>query len=328
LMTSAEARTEGVQLLAMSPVMKMNESQKRVISSAGFKKLVAEVAPMLSQFMAMLETNRELVNFINEIRASPLSSEGSIRSQLMLKAADWFQGGVDEVTFIAQVSPLIRKSILQPVDQEKIAKSFETFQQLIENYVRFIDPDQMGSFSSSPEIMAFYQQGHESLRKYSAQYAPDISRNIFFLRELDKSGRLTQKDLNLLKALVDGFLRIRTSTLTDKESLPEADKAELKKMYPDLFVVDGAESPALVEEVTGLLLAIFDVVDRDCDGSLQQDETVHFIMGFVSFIVQHMRIMSKIASDNIPNVMVDMMVSMEKEKPKFFTGLNSVCGGA
>jgi len=165
-----------------------------------------------------------------------------------------------------------------------------------------------GDFSSNPEIMAINQKVQESVSKNSAQYAPDLCRNIFQLLDLDKSGRITHRELNVLKALMDGFLRIGTSTLKDTESLSEADKAELKKMYPDLFVVEGAEGPTLVEEVTALLLAIFDVVDRDGDGSLQQDEIVDFITGLISFIMQHMRIMS--------NVMVDTMVSMEKEMLK------------
>jgi len=321
VMTSAEARTVGVQLLAMSPVMQMDENQDGVISRAEFKQFmenagVATMAgQMLSQVGVMSSSNCEFSNSIKEMRASLAAGEEGIRSQLMLKAADWFNSGVDEVTFIAQVSPLLKKSISQPVDQAKIVKSIQTFQQQLKQFSGMnlnVDTQKMdaiaGDFSSNPEIMAINQKVQESVSKNSAQYAPDLCRNIFQLLDLDKSGRITHRELNVLKALMDGFLRIGTSTLKDTESLSEADKAELKKMYPDLFVVEGAEGPTLVEEVTALLLAIFDVVDRDGDGSLQQDEIVDFITGLISFIMQHMRIMS--------NVMVDTMVSMEKEMLK------------
>merc|ERR550537_477843 len=81
------------------------------------------------------------------------------------------------------------------------------------------------AFAKNPEVMAINQKVQEETKKVMAQYAPDLCRNLFRLLDLDKSGRITTRELNVLKALMDGFLRIGTSTLKSTGALTEADKA-------------------------------------------------------------------------------------------------------
>merc|ERR1711865_726708 len=139
----------------------------------------------------------------------------------------------------------------------------------------------------------------EEMKKKMVEYAPDMCRNIFRLLDLDKSGRISTRELTVLKALMDGFLRLGTSTIIGspaEKALTEGDEKQLEVMYPDLFK-EGGEKPTAAEEATALLMAIFDAIDRDGDCSLQQDEIVAFVTSLMSFLMQHMKIMTLVMAD-------------------------------
>merc|ERR1719443_193151 len=156
----------------------------------------------------------------------------------------------------------------------------------------------------------FLRLGQEKVQnkvmKKAAEYTPDLCRNLFRLLDVDKSGRITNRELNVLKALMDAFLRLGLSAIkgTDAEkALSEDDEKQLKALYPDLFVE--GKSPTVVEEATALLLAVFDIIDRDGDGELTKDEIVGFVTGLMSFMMCHMKIMTM--------VMVAASVAMEQD---------------
>merc|ERR1719335_1542594 len=69
------------------------------------------------------------------------------------------------------------------------------------------------SFQNNPEIIAINQRVQEACKKKAEAYAPEMARCIFKLLDLDKSGKISSRELNVLKALMDGFLRLGTSSL-------------------------------------------------------------------------------------------------------------------
>merc|ERR1719443_1931887 len=103
----------------------------------------------------------------------------------------------------------------------------------------------------------FLRLGQEKVQnkvmKKAAEYTPDLCRNIFRLLDIDKSGRISTRELNVLKALMDGFLRLGLSAIKGtnaEKALTVEDEKHLKAMYPDLFVE--GKSPTVVEEATAL----------------------------------------------------------------------------
>jgi Ca2+-binding EF-hand superfamily protein len=283
---------------------------------------------MLQQVGMMADQNPDLFNAIKQVRAAIAEGESDIRTQLMLKAAEWTAGGVDEVTFISQVTPMLRAQLEQPIDQAKITQSLDQVQQAItmmsgvqwpalQNMTSGPQAEMAQSFQNNPEIMAINQKVQEDISKVAASYAPELCRNLFRFLDLDKSGRITTRELNVLKAVMDGFLRIGTSTLKDTGCLNDADKADLSKMYPDLFK-EGIEHPTMAQEISSLLMAIFDVVDRNGDGSLQPEEVVSFLQSFLAYFLAQMKVMAK--------VYIECFVSMEKEMLKLLWSKLSIAG--
>jgi hypothetical protein len=167
----------------------------------------------------------------------------------------------------------------------------------------------MQAFLNNPEIMKINMKVQESLRKKMAAFAPDLMKNIFRLLDIDGSGKISSRELNVVKAMIDGFLRLGGSAF--KDAMSAEDQASMKEMYPDLFEEssapqDGdAQVDRIVKEMTAMMMALFDVLDRDGNGSLEVIEIVGFIQSLASFFACHIKIMMQ--------VMVETFVEMEKE---------------
>lgn len=325
VVTSPEADKIAVSLVAMSPVMTMDANGDGVIQKEEFKKFMQQqhisemVAGQLQMLAAMSEGKSELFEQMKNMRAEWGKQFGSFYKKLFASAASWAKGGVDEPTFLATVVPIYKEQM------SKGAGNFKKLQQSAQQFGNAITQSSgfqwhalqneeavaqqkrmMEMFDKNPEIIAIQEKVQNKVMAKAGEYTPDLCRNIFRLLDLDKSGRISSRELNVLKALMDGFLRLGYSAIkgSDAENaLTEEDEKQLKDMYPDLFK-EGKE-PTIVEEATALMLAVFDMVDRDGDGEITQEEMVGFVVNLASFMLTHMKIMTK--------VVVDSMVEMEKE---------------
>merc|ERR1719446_447569 len=119
------------------------------------------------------------------------------------------------------------------------------------------------------------------------EFAPEICRQIFKLIDIDNSGTITRREVTVLKAVMDGFLRL--GTLCGEGGMSAEDRAEMSRIYPDLFVEGNAALPEqerLRVEARALSMALFDTLDRNSDGTLSPDEIAGFMVKLSSFFLQ------------------------------------------
>lgn len=216
------------------------------------------------------------------------------------KAAFW-RDGIDEVTFVTKAAPLVREELTLQVEVSQILAGVTAMAS--SDVVEQIGKDEVQNIIA--KIVAATQ-------KKAVEYVPEICRQAFRLIDLDNSGEITTRELTVLKALLDGFLRLGTLAIVDKEIMDAEQKAILLEMYPDLFVLESEDAevvrPTMEMEAKALLMALFDAIDRDGDGQMLEEEMVGFIMKCISFWLQ----MSKIYT----GIMIEAFIELEKDMLK------------
>jgi Ca2+-binding EF-hand superfamily protein len=324
ILRSPEVEAAGVKLLRASPLMAADTNKDDVISREEFKAFMEQTQmPLMMQALAqqaMIAGSQQpgLFKMVKDIRSSMAEGEKGFFTKLCLKAKEWKDGGIDEVTFMQSVIPLMKEAMAKPPDEAKIQAAMQAYQQtqveaagLGEAAATQLKMQQ--NFQNSPEIKEIQKKVQLIAIEKVQAHIPDMCRNLFQLLDLDKSGTISRRELNMLKALMDGFLRLGTSTLIQtggaQQAMLKEDEQMLKELYPDLFKEGGASGPPTAEqEACALLLAIFDVMDRNGDGSLQLEEIVQFQVSFASFFANQMKIMV--------STMVATSCAMEREMLK------------
>merc|ERR1719335_476027 len=149
-------------------------------------------------------------------------------------------------------------------------------------------------------------------QKKAVEFVPEICRQMFRFIDLDNSGLVTGRELTVLKALLDGMLRLGTLAIIDKEIINAEQKAFLMEMYPDLFRLSAAEQdvvrPTMEMEAKALLVALFDAIDRDGDGLMLEEEYCGFVLKAFSFMLH----LSKVYT----TIMIEAFIELEKDMLK------------
>jgi len=133
---------------------------------------------------------------------------------------------------------------------------------------------QAGSQPQALELLDFIK---EKMLAKSIELCPEFCRQMFKVLDLDNSGKITTRELSAWTALTDGFLRLGAM----KDKLDE-------QLDPELSAEEKAKLAcrSLTSEAKKMALALFDVMDRDGDGTLQREEIVAFIQKLLTFYNQ------------------------------------------
>merc|ERR1739848_367944 len=143
----------------------------------------------------------------------------------MLKASEWMAGGVDEPTFISNAVPLFRDMQSETIDMEKI-----------EANLKKLDAGEkiMEQLTCNPEALEVLEKIVKALKEKAEELTPEFCRQLFKLMDLDNSGKITSRELHILKATMDGFLRLGAVEVMSVSSLdaclPPEDAAKVKEM--------------------------------------------------------------------------------------------------
>lgn len=306
VITSSEIEAAGAKLLAMTPLMAADTNNDGVISRSEFKSFMEQtgvaqqVAAMIQQLQTAASQQPAAFKALKDMRQALATGEKKFFTKLCLKAKEWKDGGIDEATFLINTIPIMKDALNQPVDLRQAQQAVQKFQASL----GLVKEDVANAFQNNKEIQDIQKRVLELWNQKTVEFVPDICRNLFRLLDLDKSGKISARELNILKALMDGVLRLGTSTFlgTSAEALTEEELSQLKELYPDLFT---NEAPTFTQEVTALLLAIFDTMDRNGDESLQLEEVVGFLTSLISFVANGMKIQV--------GVMVQTYIALEHE---------------
>lgn len=219
-----------------------------------------------------------LVNSMKLMRESFAKFEADTGVQLYMKALEWSQGGVDEATFISQVVPMLRESQKANIERMQ-ADPMALLQQQLDALKTAGSPvpDQQeamirsGFEAASPQLLPAMKRGCDR----GSEYLPEYARALFRFLDIDGSGFITKKEIQLLKALLDALLHLGERACHDLSS------GELKPMEGDYK--DNAKE---------LAFAIFDVLDRDGDQHLSLVEIVTFCQKLATFTLSNIRVIA------------------------------------
>jgi len=204
----------------------------------------------------------QLVNSMKVMRESFAKLESSSGAQFYMKAMEWSQGGVDEATFISQVVPMLRenqKKQMEEMQADPMAMVQKQFDSMRDAGQPVPEPQQQMIGAGVEAMSADFIPALKRAQERSSEYLPEYARALFRFLDIDGSGLITKKEIQLLKALLDALLHLGERACHDMSS------GEPKPMEGDYK--DNAKE---------LAFAIFDVLDRDGDKHLSLDEIVAF----------------------------------------------------
>jgi len=219
----------------------------------------------------------QLVNAMKTTRESFAQFEASSGAQFYMKAMEWSQGGVDEATFISQVVPMLRenqKKQMEEMQADPMAMVQKQFDSMRDAGQPVPEPQQQMIGAGVEAMSADFIPALKRAQERSSEYLPEYARALFRFLDIDGSGLITKKEIQLLKALLDALLHLGERACHDMSS------GEPKPMEGDYK--DNAKE---------LAFAIFDVLDRDGDKHLSLDEIVAFGQKAAIFSLSMLRTM-------------------------------------
>merc|ERR1719487_2733054 len=92
---------------------------------------------------------------------------------------------------------------------------------------------------TSPEFEAIMTNAMAAYQNKFCEFAPEICRQIFKFIDIDNSGTITRREVTVMKSVMDGFLRL--GTLCGEGGMSAEDRAEMSRIYPDVFVLPSGQ---------------------------------------------------------------------------------------
>lgn len=220
----------------------------------------------------------QLVNSMKAARQAFAQFESSTGAQFYMKAMEWSQGGVDEATFVSQVVPLLRENQKQQMDKMQADPAAMVQQQFdaMRDAGQPVPEQQQAMIAAGVEaVSGEFVPALKRAQERCSEYLPEYARALFRFLDIDGSGCITKKEIQLLKALLDALLHLGERACHDMSS------GELRPMDGDYK--DNAKE---------LAFAIFDVLDRDGDQHLSFNEIIAFAQKTAIFSLSMIRIMA------------------------------------
>merc|ERR1712146_615530 len=189
--------------------------------------------------------------------------EKNVGAQLYMAAMEWAQGGVDEATFISKLVPIFK---------ENMTKQMANPDGILDNALAFQSGPQaeMGGAIAKQALQAL--KGDESwpaaikkAQETAATYMPDACRVIFKFLDLDNNGTVSRKEIQLLKHVMDAAVNLGERAVAKPGDIGATAEGDTQSFVKDLMV------------------AVFEILDRDGDGKVTVDELVDFAQRVIVF---------------------------------------------
>merc|ERR1711862_865719 len=141
----------------------------------------------------------------------------------------------------------------------------------------------MAEFAGSGSIPAALKRAQER----ATEYLPEYVRSIFKFLDLDENGTITEKEVQLLKAVLDALLHLgeRPVSAVSAEGAAPVEGS----------VADSAKT---------LCATVFDAVDRDGDGKLSVREIVLFVQKLAALVLGSLRVIGHISIECVADELV------------------------
>jgi len=189
------------------------------------------------------------------------AEEGFVRRLLML------QGGVDEEHFLAVAVPMMVDRLEQHLGMDQIVSLIETVGDFLAGTNDQADllVQVAHKVALNSEAQPLVARAIVVAQAKAVDCARDFCKALFHLCDIDCTGKITTREIEILKAFLDCFLRLGN-------------------------VANDSQTAWNVAEE--LLLALFDMIDQRCDNQLHPEELVHFVVRIATFLVSLIDIVS------------------------------------
>merc|ERR1712232_1141592 len=194
-----------------------------------------------------------------------------------MAALEWSQGGVDEQTFIAKLTPILKENMVKTVEDPK---------QYLTNAKAQLSamPPEIGAqlgmvtagldkLMASPE----WKPAMERVKEKVSSFMPEACRTIFRFLDLDENGTITGKEIQLLKHVLDALVHLGQRATASAGSLEQKEKGTVQ------------------EDAKDICCAIFDILDRDGDGKVTAEELIKFGQKMISFLCGYAKVVAEMA---------------------------------
>lgn len=230
----------------------------------------ASLAPMLGD----RDLKAQLVKLLKLARESLAEFDASFGAQFYVRAMEWFQGGVDEATFVCRVVPMMRGSKDQRLEKLKSddKDALKGKMSMMSGSLPTIS-EQQNEVATNVIQMLVEKEGlvpalvRGTLR--AQEHDAELARAFFQFLDLDGSGRISTQEIRLLKAMLDGLLHLGERACHDI--------AESGLVAREGSVADVAKE---------LAFAVFDILDKDGNGMLSIMEVIAFGQKFLLLVLQ------------------------------------------
>lgn len=241
---------------------------------------------------------------INMVRAGLAQFESNVGAQFYMAALEWSQGGVDEQTFIAKLTPILKENMVKTVDDPK------QYLQNAKASLTAMPPEIRGQFemvsNGLDKLMASseWPAAMERVKEKVASFMPEACRTIFKFLDLDENGTITGKEIQLLKHVLDAFVHLGQRATASAGTLEQKEKGTVQ------------------EDAKDICCAIFDILDRDGDGKVTADELIKFGQKLVSFLCGYAKCAAEMAFEGFYCELAGVVVAEVWKAGEFGDGVD------
>lgn len=196
---------------------------------------------------------------------------GGTLTGVLLSGREWLQGGIDLETFTGILAPTIEKGILLKPEKSAI-------EALISESKAVPGVKEMATASIGSHWVMI-EKALTSAQVEASKAVPELCQALFQLLDVDGDGRISQREITLLKSFASGFGSVFANyvVLLIKESgeaLTEAERLEVQALCPDGFKdgVCDVDWKTFATGVSKMMLGIFDLADKNGDKVMKKEE--------------------------------------------------------